>query len=611
MKSLPKRLLVPLMMIVFGAVLSACGGGGGTTLSVNSNNDVDDGTCNAAHCSLREAINKANTLAGTITIKFDIGGGGMQTIQPKSPLPVITVPVKIDGSTQPGYSFDPLIVLDGSLYTSGYADGLVLRGGTSTVYRLVINSFNGRGIRLDGAGENLILGCYIGTDVSGTAPRPNMAGGIQIIEGQKNVIGGTSADKRNLISGNQGDGIQIQDVKNSVIGNTIGADITGSAALKNIGAGVMIEAGLAIIGGSTQAQGNLISGNESTGISFQTGGTDGFVMGNLIGTDAAGKYAIGNGWGITIHGNHNTVGGDTAGKRNIISGNRNDGIFISTPSEKNIIQGNFIGTDISGTAALANQENGIQVAGNDNAIGGKLGKTGNVISANKLDGVTIDGVGNAVQGNLIGVNAAGTAALGNQGSGVIVNANLSLIGGTDAGNGNIISANIGDGVRVTSGAVLVQGNYIGTDITGSLDLGNGANGVYVFAANSIQIGGSDAGARNVISGNQLVGLFIEDGSDDVHRDRCGGNGAAPEYQGRHRGLRNQHPDRRRLRWRTQYHLGQRRAGNRGRDDRLGREDPEQLHRHERLRNSRDRKPERDRSAHESGVQCADRRLPRG
>jgi CSLREA domain-containing protein len=516
MRSLPKRMLYPFLTVLICAMLSACGGGGGgSTLTVNSENDIDDGTCDVTHCSLREAINKANTLAGTVTIKFDIGGGGVQTILPKSPLPVITVPVKIDGSTQPGYTFEPLIVLDGSLYVGGYADGLVLRGGTSTVYRLVINSFNGRGIRLDGAGENLILGCYIGTDVSGTAARPNMAGGIRIVEGQKNVIGGTAADKRNLISGNHGDGIQIQDVKNSVIGNSIGTDITGSSALPNIGVGVGIEAGLAIVGGSSAANGNLISGNESAGISFQVGATDGFVMGNLIGTDATGKYAIGNSWGVILHDNHNTIGGDTAGKRNVISGNRKDGIFINTPSEENIIQGNYIGTDISGTAALENQENGIQVAGNNNTIGGKRGLTGNVISANKLDGVAIDGVGNAVQGNLIGVDSSGTAALGNQGSGVIANASLGLIGGTDSGNGNIISANNGDGVRITSGGVLVQGNYIGTDITGTLDLGNQANGVYVFAAGSIQIGGSDPGARNVIAGNQLVGVFIEDGSDDV------------------------------------------------------------------------------------------------
>jgi hypothetical protein len=124
-------------------------------------------------------------------------------------------------------------------------------------------------------------------------------------------------------------------------------------------------------------------------------------------------------------------------------------------------------------------------------------------------------VRNMVQGNLIGVDSAGTSALGNQGNGVVLNGGFSLAGGTDLGNGNIISANEDDGVRVTSGAVLVQGNHIGTDITGTADLGNGRNGVYVLAAGSIQIGGSDPGAKNVISGNQLVGVKIEDGSDDV------------------------------------------------------------------------------------------------
>jgi CSLREA domain-containing protein len=513
MKSLPKRLLVPLLVILLGSMLSACGGA--ATLTVNSDNDVDDGTCNTTHCSLREAINKANTLLGTITIKFDIGGGGVQTIQPKNPLPVITAPVRIDGTTQPGYTFDPLIELDGSLVAGGYADGLDLRGGKSTVHRLVVNNFSGRGIRLDGAGENLILGCYIGTDVAGTAAKPNMAGGIRIVEGQKNVIGGLPANERNVISGNHVAGIQIQDIKTSVIGNYIGVDVTGAAPLPNIGTGVMIEAGLTTVGGSSAGYGNVISGNDNAGISFQVGATDGFVMGNLIGTDASGKFAIGNGWGVAVYDNHNTIGGDTPGKRNIISGNRQDGVFIHTLSEDNFVQGNYIGTDITGKAALGNQETGIQVAGNNNTIGGILGTTGNVISANVLDGVTIDGARNMVQGNLIGVDSAGTAALGNQGSGVVANANLSLVGGTAAGNGNIISANIGDGVRVTSGAVLVQGNYVGTDITGTLDLGNQKNGVYVFAANSIQIGGSDPGARNVISGNQLVGVFIEDGSDDV------------------------------------------------------------------------------------------------
>jgi CSLREA domain-containing protein len=514
MKSLSKRFWVPVMAVLLGAGLSSCAGS--ATLTVNSNNDVDDGTCNTTHCSLREAINKANTLTGTITIRFDIGGGGVQTIQPKSALPTVLVPVKIDGSTQPGFVSDPLIELDGSLATGGYADGLVLHGGKSVVNKLVINNFNGRGIRLEGEGDNSILGCYIGTDVSGMGPKPNLGGGIRIAEGENNVIGGTAAGERNLISGNHGDAIQIQDIKNSVIGNFIGTDITGKAALKNAGAGVMIEAGLAIVGGSSAGYGNVISGNESVGIFFQIGADDGFVMGNLIGTDVSGTAALGNGqWGIEVRGNHNTVGGDTAGKRNVISANMEEGIFIDASSEDNIVQGNYIGTDITGTLPLGNQTGGIRVGGNNNTIGGKLGATGNVISANGGDGVAVNGVRNMVQGNLIGVDSAGTAALGNQGNGVVLNGGLSLAGGTDPGNGNIISANRDDGVRITNGAVLVQGNFIGTDITGTADLGNGRNGVYVFAVGSIQIGGSDPGAKNVISGNQLVGVKIEDGSDDV------------------------------------------------------------------------------------------------
>ncbi|MBN2085238.1 MAG: CSLREA domain-containing protein [Anaerolineales bacterium] len=514
MKPFPRRALCMVFAIVFCVILSACGGS--ASLTVNTADDVDDGVCNTTHCSLREAIQKANTLAGTITIKFDIGGGGGQTIRPKSPLPAVTVPVTIDGTTQPGYTFDPLIELDGSLAAGGYADGLILNGGMSTVRRLVINNFNGNGIRLDGGGENFILGCYIGTDAAGTAARPNMGGGIRIVEGQKNVIGGTAASERNLISGNHSDGIQILDIKNSVIGNYIGVDVTGTAVLPNIGAGVMIEAGLTIVGGSSAGQGNVISGNESVGISFQTGATDGFVMGNLIGTDLTGKIPLGNkSWGVILHDNHNTVGGDTPGKRNVISANGKEGVYINASSEDNFVQGNYIGTDITGKQPMGNQMGGVFIAGNGNTIGGKLGLTGNVISANLGEGVKVNGVRNAVQGNLIGVNALGTTALGNQGSGVVLNGNLGLAGGTDSGNGNIISANEGDGVRVTSGATLVQGNYVGTDITGTADLGNQANGVYVFAAGSIQIGGSDPGARNVISGNQLVGVFIEDGSDDV------------------------------------------------------------------------------------------------
>jgi CSLREA domain-containing protein len=509
-----QRLTVLFLAAALLAALSACAGGG--TLVVNSNNDVDDGACDATHCSLREAINKANTLAGVTTINFDIGGGGVQTIQPKTALPIISKPVVLDGTSQPGYVSDPLIVLDGSLATSGYADGLVLNGGNSTVRRLVINNFNGRGIRLNEPGENRILGCYIGTDAHGMSAEPNMGGGVRVHSGIKNVIGGTAADERNIISGNHGDGIQIQDFKTSVIGNYIGLDVTGSAALPNIGAGVMVEAGLAIIGGDTLGMGNVISGNASVGISFQTGGTDGFVQGNLIGTDATGKQPLGNDqWGVVLHDDHNTIGGDTAAKRNVISANGEDGVFINVPSEKNFIQRNLIGTDISGTAPLPNQQNGIRVAGNENAIGGEMGVTGNVISANLGDGVYINGLYNDVQGNFIGVDVMGYAPLGNHGNGVSVDGNLNMIGGFNEGEGNVISANEGDGVHITSESIEVKGNFIGTDRDGTAALGNLRNGIFTFGMGGILIGGSDPASRNLISANQLAGIYMDENSNAV------------------------------------------------------------------------------------------------
>ena len=109
------------------------------TFTVNSTNDFDDGVCNAAHCSLREAIFAANAAAGTDTIRFAIGAG-QRTIQPGSALPTLTDPVIIDGTTQPGFSGTPIIEIDGSSAGSG-ANGLRISGGGSTVTGLVINRF--------------------------------------------------------------------------------------------------------------------------------------------------------------------------------------------------------------------------------------------------------------------------------------------------------------------------------------------------------------------------------------------------------------------------------------------------------------------------------------
>ncbi len=171
------------------------------TFTVNSNNDLDDGACNATHCSLREAIVAANATLGADTIRFVIGSGP-KTIQVASALPTITDPVTIDGTTQPGFVSAPIIELDGSVAGAG-AVGLHVTGGASLVTGLVINRFvpafpatGGHGIVLETGGGNVVRGCYVGTNLGGTAALANGGDGVQIVASSDNVIGRTNASFR-------------------------------------------------------------------------------------------------------------------------------------------------------------------------------------------------------------------------------------------------------------------------------------------------------------------------------------------------------------------------------------------------------------------------------
>jgi hypothetical protein len=169
----------------------------------------------------------------------------------------------------------------------------------------------------------------------------------------------------------------------------------------------------------------------------------------------------------------------------------------------------------------------IDTNSNGNTIGGTAAGAGNVISGNSGDGVLIGSTvsgsvasGNQVLGNYIGTNTAGSAALGNSGNGIDVEGSDNIVGGTAAGAGNVISGN-GTGVQIGTaggslpGGVLVQGNYIGTDVTGAKAVGNGIGIVVLGSGNTTvnTIGGTVAGARNVISGNSGAGL--ETGRDAI------------------------------------------------------------------------------------------------
>ncbi len=490
-----------------------------TTFMVTNTNDSGAG-------SLRQAITNSNATPGSNIIDFSIGSGP-QTITPASVLPSITVPVVIDGTSQPGYAGVPIIELDGAS-AGGNATGLVVDGASRGRIRgLVINRFSGDGIFINSS-DWQVDGNYLGTDATGTFALGNHNNGVTIDGAAGNTIGGTAAGAGNLISGNAASGVAIFNVTatgNQVQGNLIGTNAAGTSAVKNSAYGVVINSGATgnTVGGTAAGAKNILSGNGVVGV-FLTGAgtTANVVAGNYIGTTPDGLAAVANAtYGVVINGgaSDNLIGGTTAAARNVLSGNTTYGIAIfQAGSNANLVEGNYIGTDSTGTAALPNGNTGIIVNGtaSGNTIGGSAPGAANVISGNTNEGVVIAGsgtTGNIVAGNLIGTNAAGTAALANAQEGVLIGGNSSgnTIGGSVSGSRNVISANGNRGIFLNNGADnnLVVGNYIGVDATGEAPLGNHTNdGISINNSSGNTIGGTTSAARNVISANDDSGVFI-------------------------------------------------------------------------------------------------------
>jgi CSLREA domain-containing protein len=491
------------------------------TLTVNTADDHNDGACNAADCTLREAINAVNGGSGGDTISFNVPGPGVRTINVTSGLPTVNKTVSIDGTTQPGFSGTPLIELNGA-GAGASVTGLQFNAQSCSVRGLIINRFSGYGINTDSFSGLTLQGNYIGTDAAGTSAQGNGSGGVRINIGGV-TVGGTTAVARNVISGNTGSGIDVvAGSANVILGNYIGTNAAGTAAVPNTLNGITISGGSATVGGNTSGAGNVISGNDGTSFPagvgiYIIGGLGNQVQGNFIGTNAAGTGKIPNRYGIFIDGAaNNVIGGTTAAARNVISGNVVLGIAIlNAGATNNVVQGNYVGPDVTGAVALGNGNglngDGIDVGqigkGPSNVtIGGTAPGAGNVISGNSFQGLLIfnDLNGVNVQGNLIGTNAAGTASLGPQRVGIFINttsAGAATIGGTSAGARNIISGNDdGFDLNTLSTGITIQGNYIGTDITGTIAVPNTSRGMFVSTNNTL-IGGTAAGAGNVISGN--------------------------------------------------------------------------------------------------------------
>ena len=412
-------------------------------------------------------------------------------------------------------------------------------GGTSPGAGNLISGNYLSGVYLSGASaySNVIAGNLIGTDVNGTTSLSNRLDGITIYGAGTNLIGGTAAGARNIISGNNARGILIINAgavnasANVIQGNYIGTDINGQAALPNRTNGVVISAVPGnFIGGTNAGAGNVIAGNLQNGILIiLSGANSNGIQGNYIGTDRTGTNALPNSFsGITLNAATGTlVGGTNAGSGNLISGNAQNGIFLETASGgADLVQGNLIGTDRYGRTALSNSFSGIWIESTGNQIGGPVAAARNVISGNGNHGVYLNGNGasnNVIQGNYIGTDASGTKAVGNgmNGlySGIYLNsAGGNRLGGTQAGTGNVISGNGDKGISLNGAGSTnnwMQGNIIGADTGGTQGLPNANGGIYIYNGANNTIGGTNAGAGNLISGNNADGIYISAANNTI------------------------------------------------------------------------------------------------
>jgi CSLREA domain-containing protein len=276
--------------------------------------------------------------------------------------------------------------------------------------------------------------------------------------------------------------------------------------------------GLTITGGESLVTGLVINRFPGNGLALLSDNNT--IQGNFIGVDSAGMVAMRNGRnGILIEdARRNVIGGIDEEERNVIAGNASFGIAIyGIGTSDNRIQGNFIGTRSDGLRVMGNMSSGIYIRdAPETLIGGTQPGMGNLITGNRVHGIEISGSSareTRIQGNRIGTDAGGTLKLGNDNSGVFIDgASDTVIGGLKTGAANIIAANGSDGIAIfgdESTGNHIVGNMIGSDATGTLDIGNSGNGVAINSAFGNIVGGEDILAGNIIANNNLHGVSIQ------------------------------------------------------------------------------------------------------
>ena len=545
------------------ALLALAAPAAAETITVNVGDDVTD--ANDGDCTVREAFTAANNNAASgpavdeceagqpaaterDVIEFDLGAGNHVIALTGTELPALTDQVEVDGRNG---TLIPRIELNGAALGAG-SEGIFLTTGSegSYVHDIAVNNFTSDGVNLF-SGDHLIERVISGTDLAGTASTLGNGGfGIDIV-GDDNTI------KQVVASANDGYGVNV-DFRadgSTITGSRIGTSKDGTSDLGNGSSGIQVgastteAAGNTTIGGTTgltpggacTGDCNVISGNTLDGVTAL--GTDEFavtglaIRGNHIGTDLAGTADVGNSrGGVNLAGN---VAGAVVGG-NVIAGNTSTGVSVApwtSPTAtiapaNTAIEGNRIGVDTSATAAVGNGSSGVLVVSDTSSgfdpvtgtvVGGTTGLTPggactgdcNVISGNTQFGVSLFGAvdGTQVLGNHIGVDAAGTADVGNVQAGVSVGDVAGAQVGAP-GAGNVISGNATNGVQISEGeaGTEVQANLIGAAADGS-DLGNDGAGVALTSGSSgTLVGGTAAGEGNTIAANGEAGVEVAGGA---------------------------------------------------------------------------------------------------
>lgn len=470
--------LVPALMGTCAADLQA-----GPIATVTTTADTGPG-------SFRQALTDAASTPGT-NIRFNIPDtdpnfkNGVFTILPDTPLPAITAErTVIDGSTQTAFTGDtnkvaPEVVLMSDNLRSMRGHGLHIVTPNCMVKSLTINASKGNafraGIHINGprATGNRVVGCMIGLDPLGTERMGHVVG-VQIFNGASgNVIGGNTPEARNIISGNDA---QIKIIRpgtqlNRIQGNYIGTTVDGEKGIEKDGQ--FTKDGIFILEGA----------------------------------------------------NSNLVGGDGPGEGNLICSTKGGGAVRIEGSDGNVIQGNLMGSNKTGTVVISSCGTGVRIMdkAKDNLVGGTTAGAGNlIVGATEMGIHLLDTTGNIIQRNYIGCDITGVKALGNH-TGITIEASSNnLIGGTEMGCGNIISGNLNDGIlfigdelRGESSRNIIQGNYIGLGIDGKTAMGNGGVGIRITGIGNNNIAGlaeDGSGIPNIIAYNKGLPT-LEQGPD--------------------------------------------------------------------------------------------------